>query len=237
MRVAEGVEQFTDQAIVNWFLVETDEGPVAVDAGFPTAWKQIAPRAGELRAIVLTHAHIDHLGFAPIAQREHGVPVYVPERDVGLAKHRLYYAKSERLPLMYAVRYAPTRRIYWRGAKAVGGLGKTVKDPTPYREGDPLPGGLRAIFTPGHTKGHMALHLPDRDLLFAGDALVTRDPYTDRTGPRLVARAATWNSRVNLESLGRIADTGASTVVVGHGEPWREGAAAAVAAAREAGAA
>ena len=115
MRVAEGVEQFTDQGIVNWFLVETDDGPVAVDAGFPTAWEQIADRAKDLKAIVLTHAHIDHLGFAPIAQREHGTPVYVPEKDVKLAQNPLYYAKSERIPLIYAAKYAPTRRIYWRG--------------------------------------------------------------------------------------------------------------------------
>ena len=237
MKVADGVEQFTDQDLVNWFLIETDDGPVAVDAGFPTAWAQIKDRAHELKAIVLTHAHIDHLGFAPIAQREHGTPVYVPEKDVGLAKNPLYYAKSERVPLTYVAKYAATRRIYWRGAKAVGMLGKTVKDPRPYAEGDDLPAGLRAIFTPGHTKGHMALHLPERDIVFVGDTIVTWDPYTDLRGPRLVARAATWNSAVNLESLRKVAETGASTVVVGHGEPWREGAESAAAAAREAGAA
>jgi glyoxylase-like metal-dependent hydrolase (beta-lactamase superfamily II) len=236
MRVAEGVEQFTDQDLVNWFVIETDEGPVAVDAGLPTAWEQVRDRAKDLRAIVLTHGHIDHLGFAPMAQREHGTPVYVPEKDVGLAQNPFYYAKSERLPLRY-LHLAPTRRVYWRGTKAVGFFGKTVKDPTPYGEDADLPAGLRPIFTPGHTKGHMALHLPDRDLLFAGDAIVTWDPYTDRRGPRLVARSATWDSRINLESLDRIAATGAGTVVVGHGEPWREGAASAAAKAREAGAA
>ena len=236
MRVAEGVEQFTDQDLVNWFLIETDEGPVAVDAGLPTAWKQIRDRAKDLRAIVLTHGHIDHLGFAPMAQREHGTPVYVPEKDVGLAKNPFYYAKSERLPLLY-LHLAPTRRVYWRGSKAVGFFGKTVKDPTPYTEASALPAGLRPIFVPGHTKGHMALHLPDRDLLFVGDAIVTWDPYTDRRGPRLVARAATWNSQANLESLDRIAATGAGTLVTGHGEPWRDGAESAAAAAREAGAA
>jgi glyoxylase-like metal-dependent hydrolase (beta-lactamase superfamily II) len=34
------------------------------------------------------------------------------------------------------------------------------------------------IECPGHTFGHCALHLADRDVLFTGDALVTRDPYT-----------------------------------------------------------
>ena len=237
MRVAEGVEQYTDQDLVNWFLVETDEGPVAVDAGLPATWKQIADRAGELRAIVLTHGHIDHSGFAPVAQREHGTPVYVPEKDVGLARNPFYYAKSERIPLVYALKYAPTRRVYWRGTKAVGFFGKTVKDPTPYGEGAELPGGLVPIFTPGHTKGHMALHLPDRDVLFVGDAIVTWDPYTDRFGPRLVARAATWDSQVNERSLDAIAATGAGTLLTGHGEPWTDGAASAAAKAREAGAA
>jgi glyoxylase-like metal-dependent hydrolase (beta-lactamase superfamily II) len=234
MRVADGVEQFTDQGIVNWFLVETDEGPVAVDAGFPTAWKQISERAGDLRAIVLTHGHIDHLGFAPIAQRTHGTPVFVPEQDVGLSKNPFYYAKSERLPVIYALKYGATRRTYWKGTKAVGFFGKTVKDPTPYTEADALPGGLKPIFTPGHTKGHMALHLPDRDILFAGDAFVTKDPYTNRVGPRLVARAATHDSEQAKRSLDRIEQTGAKTVVTGHGEPWTQGAEAAAAAARTA---
>ncbi|HEX8083890.1 MAG TPA: MBL fold metallo-hydrolase [Solirubrobacteraceae bacterium] len=236
MRVADGVEQFTDQGIVNWFLVETDAGPVAVDAGFPTAWKQIEDRGRELRAVLVTHGHADHVGFAPIAEREHGTAIYVPERDEKLVKSPIPYAKSERLPLFY-LHHAGTRRVYWRAARAIGIKGQTVKRPRTYGEGEVLPGGFRAVFTPGHTKGHMALHLPDRDIVFAGDAIVTRDPYTDRTGPRLVARAATWDSRVNLESLDAIAATGAGTLVCGHGEPWTEGAESAAAKAREAGAA
>jgi glyoxylase-like metal-dependent hydrolase (beta-lactamase superfamily II) len=236
MRVADGVEQFLNEGFVNWFLVETDEGPVAVDAGFSTAWKDVEHRAKELRAVLVTHGHADHVGFAPIAEREHGTPIYVPERDVKFAKSPLPYAPSERLPVLY-LHHAATRRVYWRAVRALGVRGQTIKDPRPYGEGDELPGGLRAIFTPGHTKGHMALHLPDRDIVFAGDAIVTRDPYTDRTGPRLVARAATWNSQINLDSLDRIAATGAGTLVSGHGDPFREGAEAAAAAARVAGAA
>ncbi|HEV2061303.1 MAG TPA: MBL fold metallo-hydrolase, partial [Solirubrobacteraceae bacterium] len=166
MRVAEGVEQFTSEGLVNWFVVETGEGPVAVDAGFPSAWEDIEHRARELRAILVTHGHIDHLGFAPMAERQ-GIPVYVPERDVGLTKHPLLYAKSERLPLRY-LHLGPTRRTYWRGVRSIAIVGKTLDRPSTYGDGDELPGGFRAIFTPGHTKGHMALHLPDRDGPLAG---------------------------------------------------------------------
>ncbi|HEX2086562.1 MAG TPA: MBL fold metallo-hydrolase [Solirubrobacteraceae bacterium] len=233
MRVAEGIEQFTDQDLVNWFLVETDEGPIAVDAGFPTAWEQIRDRAHELRAILVTHGHIDHLGFAPRAQREHGTPVYVPERDVALSRRPLTYARSERLPLLY-LHKAATRRVYWTGIRAGAVFAKTVPEPTPYDEGTELPGGFRAIFTPGHTKGSTTLHLPDRDVVFVGDAIVTRDPYTDRTGPRIVARAATWNSGVARDSLDRIAATGAGTLVCGHGPVFEAGAEEAARLAREA---
>ena len=101
----------------------------------------------------------------------------------------------------------------------------------------PVPGSPRVVYSPGHTLGHCAFHLPERDTLIAGDALVTLDPYTGRRGPRLVARAATVDSERNLRSLDALAETGARNVLTGHGEPWSDGVEAAVTRARAAGAA
>jgi glyoxylase-like metal-dependent hydrolase (beta-lactamase superfamily II) len=78
----------------------------------------------------------------------------------------------------------------------------------------------------------MALHLPERDVLFAGDAFVTLDPYTDRVGPRIVARAATKDAERAKRSLDAIERTGARTVLTGHGDPWTQGAEMAAAQAR-----
>jgi len=64
---------------------------------------------------------------------------------------------------------------------------------------------------------------------------VTLDPYTARTGPRVVARAATADSERALASLDALAETGARTAFVGHGEPWTGGAEAACEQARSAG--
>ena len=108
----------------------------------------------------------------------------------------------------------------------------------PYTEEGELdvPGSPRVVFTPGHTYGHCALHLPGRDAVISGDALVTLDPYTGQPGPQIVAGAATADSAQAIASLDRLAATGASVVLPGHGEPWTAGVASAVELARERGA-
>jgi glyoxylase-like metal-dependent hydrolase (beta-lactamase superfamily II) len=80
-------------------------------------------------------------------------------------------------------------------------------------------------------------HFADRNTLIAGDAVVTLDPYTARTGPRLVARAATADVERAMRSLHAVAETNAATVLPGHGEPWRSGAAEIAELAKQAGAA
>jgi glyoxylase-like metal-dependent hydrolase (beta-lactamase superfamily II) len=104
-------------------------------------------------------------------------------------------------------------------------------------EAPDVPGAPALIPCPGHTLGHVAFHFSDRDALICGDALVTLDPYTGRTGPRLMARASMADSQLALESLSALEATGARIVLGGHGEPWTEGVDAAAEHARRAGSA
>jgi glyoxylase-like metal-dependent hydrolase (beta-lactamase superfamily II) len=69
---------------------------------------------------------------------------------------------------------------------------KGVRDVQTYEDAETLdvPGRPHVVFTPGHTFGHSSLHFAERGVLIAGDAIVTVDPYTNRRGPCLVARAA-----------------------------------------------
>jgi glyoxylase-like metal-dependent hydrolase (beta-lactamase superfamily II) len=108
------------------------------------------------------------------------------------------------------------------GALAVKG----VEDTRPLGTGEPLPlpGRPVALHSPGHTDGHCILHLPDRGVVFSGDALVTLDPYTGHTGPQVVADAATSDPDTALASLQVVAATGEQTVLPGHGMPWTDGA-------------
>jgi glyoxylase-like metal-dependent hydrolase (beta-lactamase superfamily II) len=236
--VTDGVHRIANP-LVNWYLVEGDDGVTAVDAGFPPDYDRLtqALDGKPLRAVVLTHGHLDHVGFAERARKELGATVYIPEGDVKIATSPIPMAKSERNPLVYVLRYGETRRLYLGALRQRGVAGQRIKQYETYRGGDdlPVPGRRAAVDTPGHTFGHIALHLRDRDVLFTGDALVTFDPYTGRRGPRMVARAATADSALNRRSLDALEATGARIVLTGHGEPWHEGIGAAVTAAREAG--
>jgi glyoxylase-like metal-dependent hydrolase (beta-lactamase superfamily II) len=240
--VAPGIHRIED-ANTNWYLVEDQDKLTVVDAGVPASWESlhealaaIGRRPADIAAIVLTHAHFDHIGFAERARAELNVPVYVHENDVPLTRHPMQYAHERPRSYYFATQV--------RALPIVAGFLRTrAFFPSPlqavrrYDNGTlPVPGSPRVIFTPGHTLGHCALHFPDRDTAIAGDAVVTLDPYTGLTGPRLVARAATADSERNLRSLDALAATGARTVLMGHGEPWTGGAAELVNLARSAGA-
>jgi glyoxylase-like metal-dependent hydrolase (beta-lactamase superfamily II) len=106
--VADGVHVVPSEGLVNWVLVAADDGLLAVDAGLRTAWEDFAllcarlrrdPR--ELRAVVLTHGHVDHTGFARRAQVELAAPVHVGAADVRVLEHPLVGSVPERSPLRY----------------------------------------------------------------------------------------------------------------------------------------
>lgn len=244
-RVADGVHRVHSHDVVNWYVVEDGQRLAAIDAGLPPDWETLAlvvrdlgRRLSDLVAVVLTHAHIDHTGFAEQARVEAGAKVYLPSGEEDLAKHQLRAAKSERSPAIDMLRRGATRKLFWTMGRAGAFRSRPVREFEVYRDGDVLadvPGKPVALATHGHTFGHTSLQLPDRDVLFTGDALVTRNPYDGETGPRLVSRAATADSEEALRSLDRIADSGAGTLLPGHGDPWTGGAAQAAALARAAG--
>ena len=239
--VADGVHRIED-AYTNWYLIEADGQLTVVDAGSPRSWqslhhalRQIGRSASDIAAVVLTHAHFDHLGFAERARTTFDVPVHVHENDVPLTRHPLQYG-HERSRAYYFLTQVRALPIVTSLTAARAWWPDPVKSVVRYRDGAlPVPGTPRVVASAGHTLGHCALHLPERDVLIAGDAIVTLDPYTAKTGPRIVARAATADSARALDALDALAATGARTVLVGHGEPWRDGAEAAVERARAAG--
>jgi glyoxylase-like metal-dependent hydrolase (beta-lactamase superfamily II) len=238
---APGIHRIED-AYTNWYLVEHEGALTIVDAGVPTSWESFEHALGTLgrqredvQALVLTHGHFDHIGFAERARRELGVPVWVHENDVLLTKRPLNYGR-ERNPLEYIATHPKALPIVGQLLMARAFWPSPIGEVRRYREGPlDVPGSPHVLLTPGHTLGHLSLHFPDRDAVIAGDAIVTLNPYTGGTGPQLVARAATADSERALASLDVLAETGAQTLLTGHGEPWTRGVADAVEQAKRVG--
>ena len=239
--IAEGVHLVED-GYVNWYLVEDGSSLTLVDAGTPAGWGRLKEAVGQLgrklsdiEALLLTHTHYDHVGFAEKARRALGLPVWVHRDDASLAKHPALF-RTERLPVVY-LKDAGLRHVALSFLRDRAFFARPVLGTTPYAgEGAvDAPGRPQVVFTPGHTRGHCALHFPDRGLVIAGDAIVTFDPYTGKTGPRLVAKGATNDTEQALRSLDKIGTLDAATVAVGHGDPFTGGASEAARLAREAG--
>ena len=233
-----------EHAYVNLYLVEDAGRVLLVDTGLPGTWglipqalREIGRRPDDIAAIALTHAHFDHTGTAARAQQRLRVPIWAHPEDFSIAAHPYRYA-HENLRAVYPLRYPAAVRILAAMTRAGALRVKGVEGLVPFGGEGPtqLPGRPEVVFTPGHTYGHCALHLPDRGAVISGDALVTLDPYTGRPGPQIVAGAATADSAQAMASLDRLAATGASVVLPGHGEPWTAGVASAVELARERGA-
>jgi glyoxylase-like metal-dependent hydrolase (beta-lactamase superfamily II) len=229
--------------IVNWYLVEDAGRVTVVDAAVRGYRPQLdeglhllgrAP--ADVAAVVLTHAHADHVGCAELLRTELGVPVFVHGADEELAKTAKAFGKNEASLLPY-LRHAAAWKLLVGLARGGGLRPVRIGDVQAIADGEVLdvPGRPRVIHTPGHTDGHCALYFADRGVLAVGDLLATWNPLTGGRGPQLMPRAFNRSSRQMLDSLARIEDVDAELVVFGHGDPWEDGPRSAIEHARDVG--
>jgi glyoxylase-like metal-dependent hydrolase (beta-lactamase superfamily II) len=227
---------------VNWYFVEDGGQVTVVDAGISGYTKQLEPALSaigrtleDVAAVILTHAHSDHTGVAGYLH-ERGVPVYLHADDEQLMATGKEPWKREASPLPYLWR--PGIWSFFLHMARNGALKPPkIDDTRPVSDGEVLevPGRPRALHTPGHTNGHCAYHFEQHGGLFVGDLLCTWNPLTGRLGPQVMPSPFNVSSEQSLASLAKIEQLEAAALLPGHGEPWTEGAAAAVARARETG--
>jgi glyoxylase-like metal-dependent hydrolase (beta-lactamase superfamily II) len=226
--------------LVNWYLLEEGGKVTIVDAGLPTYRRQLEGALHEIgraledvEAIVLTHAHIDHVGFSQLLQDERGTPVYAHVDELAQAQTGKP-PKTEGSWVSAVLRHRTARKVIFHIARNGGARPPRVSTVTAFGDGEALdvPGHPRAVATPGHSPGHCVLYVPGEGAVFTGDALCGWNTVTGEPGPILPPPEFSNSMARARESLARIETLDAHTLYYGHGDPWSGGAAAAVAEAR-----
>src|SRR5690349_11383238 len=174
MQLSRGIHRLGTEPTVNSYLIVDGTDVTIVDAGMPGHWSDLVAEFGsigrsldDIRALVLTHGHSDHIGFAERA-RGRGVPVSVHELDAALARGEVPNPAKGGGP----IRPMPLLRFLLLGVRKGAFRTKTLGEVATYRDGATLdvPGSPRVVLVPGHTPGSAALHVPSHDALFVGDA-------------------------------------------------------------------
>lgn len=169
-KIADGVYQISRG--VNSFVVDGDDGVTLIDTGLPKRQRaiveglsEIGRSARDIKFILITHAHFDHVGGADALQGASGAKVISSlEEAPAIQGDR----KPQPAPMMSRVPFGATIAGWFPSARPVLVDGTVAEG----HDAD-LPRDFRAIDTPGHTVGHLC-YLLDRSggLVFVGDAAV-----------------------------------------------------------------
>ncbi len=237
MRIASRIHRVGDDSIVNSYLVEEGGEVTIVDAGMAGHWDRLEAELAamgrsvrDVRAIVLTHGHSDHIGYAERARVERGWSVRVHELDAALARGEVPNPAKGGGP----IRPGALVRFLWWSLRHGGLRTRHLGEVSTFGDGATIdvPGSPRVTLVPGHTPGSAALHFAGHDALLIGDALCTYAVTTGASGPRIAPFSA--DPEQARASLARLEGVAARLVLPGHGDAFTGGVDEAIRLAREA---
>ncbi|MBR8744789.1 MBL fold metallo-hydrolase [Nocardiopsis sp. MG754419] len=170
------------------YVLAATGGPVLIDTGWDhdASWTALVDglartghRVDQVQGAVLTHFHADHSGLTGRLRAASEAWIAMHPRDIDVLARLAAHDQDARTASMIAQ--------MTRAGFPDEDIEAFRSSPTLFRspaapdlalddgERIDVPGlDLRAVWTPGHTPGHLCLHLRDRDLLFTGDHVLPR---------------------------------------------------------------
>lgn len=204
----------------NTYLLQDGDGLVLIDTGFPGsadiilgALQGLGRSPADIRNIVLTHAHYDHIGSLATLAGKTGATTWIHDADKPIAEGAIPFRNTKPAPgLLRAVLF----RVFAGRPRSVqpSRIDQTIAD----KEVLPLAGGLRAIHAPGHCAGQVALLWEARGVLFTGDVCMNVLGLGDPI--------AFEDEVLGRDSQRRLARLDFSVACFGHGRPRFDGSTA-----------
>ncbi|WP_393959983.1 MBL fold metallo-hydrolase [Priestia megaterium] len=216
------IEALGKQIVLNPTLVWDNKMSILIDTGVPGQLNKIKESMSKigvpfetLKAIILTHQDIDHIGSAPqlLNELNNQITVYAHENDKPYIEGALPLIKTDTSRMSkeeLASLPKEVKHLYDNSPKVkVDGLLEN-KQELPYC------GGIEVIYTPGHSPGHISLYLKQSKTLVAGDAMVKINNQLH--GP---VKQTTLDIKTATESLKKFLDYDIDTVICYHGGVFR----------------
>jgi glyoxylase-like metal-dependent hydrolase (beta-lactamase superfamily II) len=214
---------------VNVFLVALESGYLLIDCGMHTAPAFETLRAAleerhiqwhDIRRIVLTHMHPDHMGMASRLLELTGAELAMHQAE---AEHlNLVTAGNRRIPwLQEAYRHSGVPQsleiTMEEHFEAIRGNFHPLHPSRLFAGGEKLDtalGPLEIVWTSGHSPGHICLYSRERKLLFSGDQILQK-----------ITPNIAWHPNRDmlaefLESLQTLASLDVDIILPSHGEPF-----------------
>ena len=153
--------------------------------------------------MIFTHQDLDHVGSGAALVRQSGARVLAHPADAP-------YIEGELSPLKITPEMLEQRPQMREVLKRL----EPVRVDEHLEDGERLDpaGGIRVIFTPGHTPGHLSLYLERSKVLVAGDALTAEDGHLNGPNPPM-----TLDVREAARSVSSLAELDVQTIVCYHG--------------------
>jgi glyoxylase-like metal-dependent hydrolase (beta-lactamase superfamily II) len=213
-----------DNLIVsNVFLIRTGESYTMIDCGVPPDAKKIIETLRthnidlpNIKTIVLTHSHFDHIG---------GVAKVVAATGASVLAH------ADDIPYIQGEKPLPSRSF---GQKMINllmakmqSLTQNFKVDRAVKDGDLVDESaqMTVVHTPGHTPGSISIHLKrsGKEILFCGDAIFNAHPITRRSGLQLPMKIVSVDMKAVADSVEKIRAMKIDVLCCGHGAPIFDG--------------
>ena len=216
MEIIPGVHAIEKLGVGRAYLYQEADRLTLIDTGLANsadrvfaAIEAIGRQPEDLRQIVITHHHGDHIGSLANMVERTNAQVLVHAIDAPIVR-------GEQPPP------GPTARGLWRALLPLLARGNKPAKPArvdrELQDGDEidLDGGTRVLHVPGHTAGSIALHVPTKRLLLAGDAAANTFGLGPPSGPFGLFNEDQAQARASFRKL---AELDFEVACFGHGRP------------------